>query len=263
MNPDPHVAVPWRYRFRSRLYTIAGGYPSRTSKRFSTSRPALPLPSRNGCICSKRACTSARRRQEQSTAVGASGALASARSSLRREREPRSTAGGRIPAGERLDVVLGGTILGAPGRSPCGSGCDLPHKVERELVYVTQVGDRHQGHRPPTRPVRWRGHRPESAALAYPRTSMYSRSSLLPTARPCVEQLLDLLEDEGVPLDRCRMVGLLEPDAAPDALRLERRRADHQGARGVHGCAAPRDARRQRVVWPPRRPMRLVLVRIL
>jgi hypothetical protein len=37
-----------------------------------------------------------------------------------------------------------------------------------------------------------------------------------------VKELLDLLEDQSVALDRRRVMGLLEPDAAPDSLRLVR-----------------------------------------
>jgi len=38
------------------------------------------------------------------------------------------------------------------------------------------------------------------------------------------EQQFDLLQDESVALDGRRMMGLLEPDAAPDVLCLDRRR---------------------------------------
>lgn len=40
---------------------------------------------------------------------------------------------------------------------------------------------------------------------------------------PLAKELLDLLENEGVPLDGGRMMGLLQPYATPDPLRLFRR----------------------------------------
>ena len=43
-----------------------------------------------------------------------------------------------------------------------------------------------------------------------------------------MEQCGNLLERESVPLDSCRVMGLLEPDVAPDAIRLSRRRQPAQ-----------------------------------
>jgi hypothetical protein len=78
---------------------------------------------------------------------------------------------------------------------------------------------------------------------------------LVADGAPLGEQGLDLLENQRVAFDRGRVVRLLEPDAAPDVLRLERGReptealpqlADLHAEPVVHGSAGWASATRVR-----------------
>ena len=120
---------------------------------------------------------------------------------------------GAHPRGERLDVVLAERARSLTG-GRLGMRSDVPHKSDRDpcicrsSVIVISAS-------PARSPAGWHGRRPSRRRPRYPFTSMYSRSSLSPTARPSAADPRPAL-DKRVPLDGRRVMGLLEPDVPPD-----------------------------------------------
>ena len=136
-----------------------------------------------------------------------------------------------------------------PGRSI--GGClrmrrrrPTPDRIA-SAMHVPHVGERDRRVLPSTRPARCRGRRPS-------RPRWHSRGPPCTRGAPCCRRpdpssssCSTCFSDERVALDRGRVVRLLQPDPAPDALRLDRGWEPTLVGSRVPRHSGPRDARRR------------------